>query len=574
MPLFKGYQVTRLLKSRKNTKDIPVIMFTSLSEVKDKFWGTHAGADAHIEKSADNFRPLHDAAAKILSVPQDIDFAALEKEGKKISDDTIIEMVNNLLDNKLFQSTVIGKLTELSDNTFSMETIAGGFFDLLHTISETEIITLMIRGTGGALYHYTANFAGFTDEIANNFSEISISDFNNLFPDFHIITKTKEDFFSPGGNQKKLVSYIVIPLTIGGEKIASVHIANTKNDYFTPGILDNINTFTGAAAPVIANALSMRELAELQKNTRTAFSRYVPVDVMDEIISNSSKTVNQSENRNVTVLFADIRDFTAASEHSDAQKVVDFLNAYFAQMGGIIISEGGHIDKFIGDAIMAVFGAFRDLENPAANAIRAAIRMLAALEDIDTSKITLPFHGLKIGIGINSGECILGNIGFQSKMDYTIIGDTVNLASRMEGLTKRYRYPLIVTEYVYNTTKDHFLFRKVDSVRVKGKKEPAGIYAIYTGFEGTGGNILRSGEISVLPSIPSMLINREAIVNYNKGLQLFEIREWKSAREYFSKAVEIDGNDFLSRLYLERALEFARTPPPDNWDGIVTLDEK
>jgi class 3 adenylate cyclase len=424
------------------------------------------------------------------------------------------------------------------------------------------------------LYRYTANFAGFTKETADNFSEISTSDFNTLFPDFHVTVKNAGDFFPAGGNQKKLASYIVIPLATGGEKIASVHIANSKNDYFTPGILDNINAFMGAASPVIANAISMRELAELQKNTRTAFARYVPSDVMDEIISNSSKTASQSENRNVTVLFADIRDFTAASEHSGAQKVVDFLNAYFARMGGIIISEGGHIDKFIGDAIMAVFGAFRDLENPAASAIRAAIRMLAALDNIDTPDIAFPPQGLKTGIGINSGECILGNIGFQSKMDYTIIGDTVNLASRMEGLTKRYRHPLIVSEYVYNAAKNNFLFRKVDNVRVKGKEKPAGIYAIYTGFQGTGGNILRSGETTDLPVISSMLINRAVLVNYNKGLQLFEIREWKSAREYFSKAVEIDGNDFLSRFYLERASEFARTPPPGDWDGVVTLDKK
>jgi len=574
MPLFKGYQVTRLLKSRKNTKEIPVIMFTSLGETKDRFWGSNAGADAYIEKSPDNFQPLMDAAAKILSVPREIDFTALEREGKKITNDSIIEMVNNLLDNKLFQSTVIGMLTELSDKTSSLEMIVSGIFNLLHTICEAEIVALMLRGTNGALYHFTANFSGFTYETANNFSEISISDFNNLFPDFHLMTKNNQDFFPPGSNQKKLVSYIKIPLTIGGDKIASLHIANTKNDYFTPAILENINAFTGAAAPVIANSLFMRELAELQKNTRTAFARYVPADVMDEIISNSAKTASQSENRNVTVLFSDIRDFTTASEHSDPQRVVDFLNAYFARMGGIIISESGHIDKFIGDAIMAVFGAFRDLENPAANAIRAAIKMLAAIANIDASGITLPLQGFKIGIGINSGECILGNIGFQSKMDYTIIGDTVNLASRMEELTKRYRHPLIVSEYVYNATKDHFLFRKVDNVRVKGKKKPSGIYAIYTGFQGSGGNILRSGEISDLPVIPSMLINREALVSYNKGLQLFEMREWKSAQEYFSKAVNIDGNDFLSRFYLERTVEFAQTPPPDDWDGVVTLEEK
>jgi adenylate cyclase len=179
-----------------------------------------------------------------------------------------------------------------------------------------------------------------------------------------------------------------------------------------------------------------------------------------------------------------------------------------------------------------------------------------------------------MGIGINCGQCILGNIGFKNKIDYTIIGDTVNLASRLEGVTKYYRHPLIVSEYIYNQTKDHFLFRKVDNVRVKGKHEPVGIYAIYTGFEGTGGNVLRSGEVVDISSLPALLINRETLINYNKGLQLFAIREWKPAQEYFEKALENDASDYLSRLYLERSVEFSETPPPDDWDGVVTLLEK
>ncbi|MDR0497578.1 MAG: response regulator [Treponema sp.] len=574
MPLFKGYQVTRLLKSRKNTKAIPIIMFTTLGETKDKFWGGQAGADAYIEKSPDNFQPLSDALVKILSTSEAIDFSAIEREAKRVNDDSIIEMTNNLLDNKLFQTTVIGMLTELSNKAHSLEMVVSGIFELLHTVCEAEIVTMMVRGAKGLLHVFIANFAGFSKEITDNFSGICISDFNNLFPDFHVSTKNTHDSFPPANNQKKIESYITIPLTVGGEKIASVHIANSINEYFTLPILENINIFLGAATPIIANALSMRELDELQKNTRTAFARYVPADVMDEIIHDSSKAGGHSENRNITVLFSDIRDFTGIAEHSDAQGTVDFLNAYFAKMGNEIISEDGQIDKFIGDAIMAVFGAYRILENPAASAIRAAIRMLAVLEDIDTTSIGLRQGSLKSGIGINCGECVLGNIGFQNKMDYTVIGDTVNLASRVEGLTKQYRHPLIVSEYVYNMTKNHFLFRKIDNVRVKGKKEPVGIYAIYTGFEGTGGNVLRSGEISDMPTVPSLQINREILANYNKGLQLFYMHEWKHSQEYFLKAVENNKNDFLSQLYMDRAHEFANTPPPKDWDGVVTLVEK
>ena len=574
MPLFKGYQVTRFLKSRKNTKAIPIIMFTTLNETKDKFWGILTGADMYIEKSPDNFQPLSDAISGILSLPQSIDFAAIEREGKKINDNTIIETVNSLLDNKLFQTTVIGMLAELSEKTFSLEMVVKGIFDLLHTICETEIATIMIRGAKGALYAYTANFTQFTAEIRSDFSGICVSDFNSLFPDFHVETKNIIDFYTDGKNSKKIVSYVTIPLTIGGEKFASAHLANSVNEYFSHGILENINVFLGAAAPIIANALSMHEMAELQKNTRTAFARYVPVDVMDEIIDKSSKMTSQSESRNITVLFSDIRNFTTISENSSAQNLVNFLNTYFAEMGSKIISEGGHIDKFIGDALMAVFGAFQTKEDSAVSAVHAAIKMLAALEKVDTSSISLKQGSLKIGIGINSGPCVLGNIGFRSKMDYTVIGNTVNLASRLEGVTKVYHHPLIVSEYVYNDIKDLFLLRKIDNVRVKGKEEPVGIYAVYTGFQGSGGNALRSGKITGLPVVPALLVDRETLDNYNKGLQLYTMREWKPAQEYFSKAVETNGDDYLSQLYLSRTTEFLHSPPSGNWDGVVTLSEK
>jgi class 3 adenylate cyclase/FixJ family two-component response regulator len=574
MPLFKGYQVTRLLKSRKNTKTIPIIMFTTLGETKDRFWGNQAGANIYVEKAPGNFQLLDGIITDILFDLEDIDFAAIERESKKINDDAIIEMVNNLLDTKLFQTTLIGMLTELSDRAYSLEMIARKILDLLQTVCEAEIASLMIRSADGTLYVYTANFAGFSAEIADDFSGISMADFSNLFPDFNVSTKKVQDFLSAGDNPKKIASYTTIPLNNGGEKFASVHIANSINEYFSQSTLDNLNVFLGAAAPIIANSLSMRDLDELQRNTRTAFARYVPVDVMDEIINVSSKTASQSEKRNVAILFSDIRDFTTIAEHFDAQSVVDFLNTYFSGMGNEIISEGGHVDKFIGDAIMAVFGAFRNFESSVANAIRAAVKMLAALHEMNSREQTFFNQKIRTGIAINYGECVLGNIGFQNKMDYTVIGDAVNLASRIEELTKRYRHPLLVSEYVYDITKDSFLFRKIDNVRVKGKKEPVGIYAVYAGFRGDDGNTLRSGENTGLPAIPSLLLDRETLVNYNKGLSVFYMREWKLAEEYFLKALQADENDYLSQLYLERIHEFARTPPPDNWDGIITLDEK
>ena len=574
MPVLKGYQVARLLKSRKNTRVIPVIMFTSLDNTKDKFWGHQTGADAYIEKSPDNLLPLMQAVENILSLPQNIDFDSIAREGKKINDESIIEIVNNLLDNKLFQTTIIGMLIDLSSKVNSIDMVASGIFDLFHTICEAEIITMMIRGNARHLYIYTANFGEFTKEITDCFLEINTSDFNKLFPAFKFSSQTTKNFSPSGTKEKNIISYISLPLTVAGENFASIYIGNSINEYFSPGIMENINVFTGAAAPVVANALSMHEMAELQNNTRIAFARYVPASVMDEIINETARKIQMSENRNIAVLFADIRNFTGLSEHLDAQVVVDFLNTYFAKMGSEIICEGGHIDKFIGDAIMAVFGAFQTQENSCENAIRAAVKMLAAIEMINDSGAKPVSEPIKIGIGINYGESILGNIGFKNKMDYTIIGDTVNLASRIENLTKTYHHPLIVSEYVYETIKEKFLFRKIDNVRVKGKNKPVGIYAVYSGFKGAEGQKLRSGETADVPTVSSLLVDRQAISNYNKGLKVFYMREWKLAKEYFLKALETDTCDFFSKLYLDRSIEFERTPPGDDWDSVITIAEK
>jgi adenylate cyclase len=169
---------------------------------------------------------------------------------------------------------------------------------------------------------------------------------------------------------------------------------------------------------------------------------------------------------------------------------------------------------------------------------------------------------------------VVGNIGFHDKMDYTLIGNTVNLASRLEGTTKIYRHPLIVSEFMYEQARDSFIFRKVDIARVKGKEEPVGIYAVYTGFEGEGKTVPPNNGTSGLPEVPSLRISRELLDDYNKGLRLFYMREWVSAREYFARVRGIDPDDYLAALYVDRCDMYLDNPPPADWDGAVTLTEK
>jgi adenylate cyclase len=237
-------------------------------------------------------------------------------------------------------------------------------------------------------------------------------------------------------------------------------------------------------------------------------------------------------------------------------------------MGDQIVDEGGNIDKFIGDAIMAIFGAPKTLENSAASAVRSATRMVKMISTVDTSTITLPDIGFGAGIGINCGECVVGNLGFQNKMDYTVIGDTVNLASRLEGITKYYHQSIVVSEYIYAQAKDIFIFRKIDSVRVKGKDQPVGLYTVYTSFRDEA-----DGETPA-----SLVIDRESLDQYNKGLKLYAMREFETAKQYFGKALSIEEKagkpDYLASMYLSRIDEFQANPPPPDWDATITMTEK
>jgi len=568
MPLFKGYQSARLLKSRPATRNIPIIMFTTLGETKDRFWGEQAGADFYIEKSPENFEELSKHIRRLLDEERPVDYELVKREAKRITDNSLIEMVNNLLDNKLFQTTLIGLLAELSGKVSSLEETVKGVFTLLNNVCQAEICSIMIKDADDALVVYNANNAGYTEEIAEDFKAITIADFNTRFSDYKVVSKEVSDFFPAGEKNKRIESYMLIPLVNSGEEFATVHIGTSIKEYFSPVILENLNVFLAAASPIVANALHLRQMVVLQKKTRAAFARYVPIDVMDEIIKKSAAQSSQSETRLVAVLFSDIRNFTKISEKTPAQEMVNFLNAYFSLMCNEIADEGGNIDKFIGDAIMAIFGAPKTLENAAASAVRAALRMAKTLQAVDTSEITLPESGFGAGIGVNFGECIVGNIGFQDKLDYTVIGDTVNLASRLEGVTKYYHQSIIVSEYVYNAAKDNFIFKKADSVRVKGKDHPVGLYTVYEAWRGEAG--------ADTPEF--LLIDREALDQYNKGLKLYAMREWETAKQYFNKALSIAEStgqeDYLSSMYLSRIAEFQADPPPPDWDATITMTEK
>jgi adenylate cyclase len=226
--------------------------------------------------------------------------------------------------------------------------------------------------------------------------------------------------------------------------------------------------------------LTFTEAAE-KRRLSNLFSQYVSKDVLNEVLHNYKEYLKTSIGQKVeiTVLFSDIRGFTTMSENTSPEKIVEMLNIHFTEMADVILKHNGTIDKYIGDAIMAFWGAPVRTEDHAEQAVQAAQEMLEKLEDVNKALRERGFaHEIRIGIGIHTGVATIGNIGSEKKKNYTIVGDTVNLASRLEGVTKEYQTPLLLSEDTYEKIKQSKDCKLMGNVRVKGREQPVTIYTI------------------------------------------------------------------------------------------------
>jgi class 3 adenylate cyclase/HAMP domain-containing protein len=358
-------------------------------------------------------------------------------------------------------------------------------------------------------------------------------------------------------------SYLTNPLTrvaLTMEKIISTNDLSNRvqveyNDE-TGKLAHTFNIMVGAletAYKQIKRYAFDAALAQKKEHKiRTIFQKFVPADVIDEFFANPEKML-VGENRVISILFSDIRSFTTISEQMMPDDLVNSLNRYFTIMVDIIFARGGTVDKYIGDAIMAFFGAPARHEDDALQSVLAGIEMNAALEEFDAQQRELGKPEFRIGVGINYGVVTVGNIGTDKKMDYTIIGDMVNLASRMEGLTKKYHQPLLISESLHQKVKDDVVCRLIDSVAVKGKTKGVKIY--------TARKRLSEEE------------NR-AWTLHNTAMESYYRRDFDEAIGYFQNVQKIFPDDYASQLMIDRCNQFKVKPPPENWDGVEIMTEK
>jgi len=326
---------------------------------------------------------------------------------------------------------------------------------------------------------------------------------------------------------------------------------NLTTGAFTPERQSVLNLLSSQIAISIENATLYTNMSQLNQ----AYERFVPREFLSLLDKQSIIDVQLGDQveKEMTILFSDIRDFTSLSEKMSPQDNFDFINAYLGQMEPIIHQYQGIIDKYIGDAIMALFPSDVD------EALKGAIAMLKALVKYNQILQYTEFEGIRIGIGLHTGKLMLGTIGGQNRMDGTVISDAVNLASRIEGMTKKYGATLLISEETYAHLNDpsQYGIRTIDRVKVKGKSEPVTVYEVFDGDA---------------PHLAELKMKTRD--DFEKGLAHYRQKAFTEATRCFEQVLRTHPDDKAAQIYLNRCQHWQKVGVPDDWEGVEALDSK
>lgn len=318
-----------------------------------------------------------------------------------------------------------------------------------------------------------------------------------------------------------------------------------------------VNPLTNPEGGVRGGLVVLEDISQ-EKRMKNTMYRYLTPRVAEQVMVLGEDALLVGERKEVTILFSDIRGYTTLTENLGAAEVVSLLNQYFETMVEAVFNYEGTLDKFIGDALMAVFGAPLPLtENHAWRAVQSALDMRQRLAEFNQRRIVQAQPQIHIGIGISSGEVVSGNIGSHKRMDYTVIGDTVNLSSRLEGVTKEYGCDIILSEFTYQLCSDLIWVRQLDKIRVKGKHQAVNIYELISDR-----------------TTPLDASTQEFLSHYHAGRTAYLSRNFSQAIACFAAAKRIRPTDQAVNIHLERAYNHQQIPPPDSWDGAWTLIAK
>ena len=339
--------------------------------------------------------------------------------------------------------------------------------------------------------------------------------------------------------------------------------------FVTTGTYLQVLTPIGGVLLTFVTLTAIKFIRENQEKTyiRNAFGHYLSTDVINQVIDDPTKLRLGGEKVRMTAMFTDVKGFSSISEklRDEPEKLVQLLNRYLTEMSDIILEERGTIDKYEGDAIISFFGAPVDYGDAAVRACRSAVEMKKIEAVLNADQVGgLAPAPLLTRIGINTGEMVVGNMGTEKRMDYTMMGHNVNLAARLEGVNKLYGTWILISEQSYEETYDrekgikNFTVRKLDRVRVVGVNQPIRLFELVDHRD-------------VVDRDQKMI---HKLRTFNSGLTTFEEKDWEGAKKLFAEVLEEFPEDGPSTLYLKRCTDFLKKPPRPDWDGVYNMESK
>ncbi len=575
LPIIDAYTMCRIIKNTPELEDIRTIICTPEDSNIYSFWTSNCNTNSYYSMNPDDTDGLIKEIRKVLINKES---RAPSEKKEAFSTEYIVSQILGAVDKELYELYVIRHAYYATRDGVDIYMLIDLMVDVLYTIYQFDAFGIIINDS--KLLEIYRKAAALSQKEFEEFKYITHSDFQErihtrLSYDWKSAQTITSSFGIAQKKENRIKSYECFPLKKDGEKeddlVCTIHIGSSRETAFNIRTRERINFFCSVYITLIKKAIASTRMRETEQKIKKAFSRFLPPTLIDNIISEENSSMPQiGEKRQVAILIADIRDFTAISEKNTPEAIVEFLNTYFTTMGQIIVKHGGTIDKFMGDSIMALFGAPESYIYNGNRAANAALEMIEALKTIDTSSLAMGNITFNIGIGIHYGQPIAGSIGSQNKKEYTVIGDDVNLASRIEGLTKLYGVPIIITDSVkadidtlqkdtQNNEKPEseedsipHIIHHLDNVKVKGKSKAVKIYTITQNKE---------------------LYPDSFLENYSKGLNQYEIGNFSTAFSYFRKAEHICPNNIATKRLLERCTTY-QTNKPDNWDGAVALTTK
>ena len=555
LPSINGIELCKILKSGSENNSIPFILISTDDSIFD-FWTTAREANRVVLVSDENIDKLISTAEELID-KQYIDAEQFLTKKEVSEEKTLVSWLVNAMDKSDFFLNMNQNIIELYGFVKDIDYLVAQIFRLIYTACAFDGIALILDSQPAKVYISGTEF--FEEKVGDDFWNICKAEYEQLANKNHTITydeKVIENVLLARPQSTKYESYRAFTIKTENDFVGTLHLASTKKKLFNYKVQSSIDFIIPALANLLQESLVRAELTQQEVKLRSAFSKFIPEEVINDFLNSDGdqELKNKNEKRNVVILMCDIRSFTSISEINKPENVVNFLNTYFTHMVNIVKKYGGTVDKFIGDAIMVLFGAPISYNDNAKRAVLAAIEMYSQLDSIPHSQLKLP-EGVKldIGIGIHYGDVIVGQIGSADKTSYTVIGDTVNLASRLEGLTKLYGAKVIISEAVRDElgeSEENMHVLLLDSVKVKGKNEAVFIYQV---------------DENPLP--------REFTEAYEKGFKSYNEGAFNLAIPYFEKAVEVLPQNKAARLMLERCDEFA-VNRPENWDGAIALTSK